>query len=336
MRIGFFELEGWEEEIVRQALPGHELFFSKEKVNEEQLPEPKDLEGIVVFVNSKITAKVIDSLPNLKLVATNSTGFDHIDIAACQAKGIKVAYVPGYGNNTVAEFAFGLILNLTRHIYQAIDNVKERDSFSLDGLRGFDLQGRTLGVIGTGRIGRESIKIGLGFGMKVIAYDLYPNEAAAKAMGFAYLPLNDLLAQSDIITLHCPLTDQTKHILNAENIKLVKNGAYLVNTARGGLVETKAVVWAIQNGVLAGAGLDVLEEEGETKDEMKFFSEENAHEETLRNVLANHVLMKMPNVIITPHMAFDSIEALKRILDTTLGNIKGFLAGQIDPKNTLA
>ena len=336
MKIGFFELEGWEEEIVRQALPGHELFFSKEKVNEEQLPEPKDLEGIVVFVNSKITAKVLDSLPNLKLVATNSTGFDHIDIEHCKAKGIRVAYVPGYGNNTVAEFAFGLILNLTRHIYTAIDNVKERDSFSLDGLRGFDLMGRTLGVIGTGRIGRESIKIGLGFGMKVVAYDVFPNESAAKETGFTYLPLNELLAQSDVITLHCPLTDETKHIINAENIKLVKKGAYLVNTARGGLVETKAIVWGIQNGVLAGAGLDVLEEEGETKDEMKFFSEENAHEEVLRNVLANHVLMKMSNVLITPHMAFDSIEALKRILGTTLGNINGFLAGQIDPKNTLA
>ncbi len=335
MKIGFFELEGWEEDIVRQALPGQELFFSREKINEDNLPEPKDLEGIVVFVNSKVTAKVIDSLPNLKLVATNSTGFDHIDIAACKAKGIKVVYVPGYGNNTVAEFAFGLILNLTRHIYAAIDNVKERDSFSLDNLRGIDLMGRTLGVIGTGRIGRESIKIGLGFGMKVVAYDVFPNEAAAKEMGFVYVPLNDLLARSDVITLHCPLTDETKHIVNADNIKLVKKGAYLVNTARGGLVETKAVVWGIQNGVLAGAGLDVLEEEGETKDEMKFFSEENPHEEVLRNILQNHVLMKMPNVLITPHMAFDSEEALKRILDTTLDNIKGFLGNQLNPKNVL-
>lgn len=336
MKIGFFELEGWEENIVRQALTGHELFFSKEKVDEEHLPEPKDLEIISIFVNSHITAKVLEVLPNLKLITTNSTGFEHIDLAACKAKGIKVTYVPGYGNNTVAEFAFGLILNLTRRIYQAIDGVKERDSFSLDGLRGIDLKGRTLGVIGTGRIGKESIKIGKGFGMNVLAYDPYPDTESAQTLGYAYLALKDLLPQCDVITLHCPLTDQTRHILNMDNIGLVKNGAYLVNTARGGLIETNALVWALENGILAGAGLDVLEEEGETKDEMAFLKEEHPHEEVLRNVLENHVLMKMPNVLITPHAAFDSEEALKRILDTTLQNINGFLGNNLNPKNTLA
>jgi D-lactate dehydrogenase len=335
MKIGFFEIEGWEEEIARQALSGHELFFSKDKVDETHLPEQKDLEIISIFVNSKITAQVLDALPNLKLITTNSTGFEHIDLAACRAKGIRVTYVPGYGNNTVAEFAFGLILNLTRHIYQAIDGVKERNSFSLEGLRGIDLKGRTLGVIGTGRIGKEAIKIGKGFGMNILAYDPYPDAAAAQTLGYTYLSLPELLPQCDVITLHCPLTEQTRHILNMNNIGLIKKGAYLVNTARGGLVETNALVWALANGILAGAGLDVLEEEGETKDEMAFLKEGHPHEDVLRNILGNHVLMKMPNVLITPHVAFDSAEALQRILDTTLQNISGFLNNHLNSKNIL-
>ncbi len=336
MKIGFFEVEGWEEPIVRQALVGHELYFSKEKIEEDHLPAQKDFEIISIFVDSRITAKVLEAFPNLKLITTNSTGFEHIDVAACKTNGVRVTYVPGYGNNTVAEFAFGLILNLTRHIYQAIDNLKERDSFSLEGLRGIDIKGRTIGVIGTGRIGKEVVKIAKGFGMNVVAYDPYPDTTAASSLSFTYLPLKDLLPQSDVVTLHCPLNDGTRHILNMDNIGLIKKGAYLVNTARGGLVETGALVWALENNILAGAGLDVLEEEGETKDEMKFLGEANPHEEVLRNVLANHVLMKMPNVLITPHTAFNSEEALKRILGTTLENIGGFLSNNLNPKNTLA
>ncbi len=336
MKIGFFELEGWEEAIVRQALVGQDLYFSKDQIDEDKLPGRTDFDIISIFVDSKITPKVLAAFPNLKLVTTNSTGFEHIDLEACKAKGIKVAYVPGYGNNTVAEFTFGLVLNLTRHIYQAIDNLKERDSFSLEGLRGIDVKGRTIGVIGTGRIGKESIKIAKGFGMNVLAYDPYPDTAAAAEIGFTYLPLKDLLPQCDVITLHCPLNDQTRHILNMDNIGLIKKGAYLVDTARGGLVDTGALVWALQNKILAGAGLDVLEEEGETKDEMRFLSDKNPHEEVLRTILGNHVLMTMPNVLITPHMAFDSEEALKRILDTTLENISGFLGNNLNPKNTLA
>ncbi len=336
MIIGFFELEKWEEEFVRENLPGHDLYFSPDKISEDSLPARKNLEIVSIFVNSRITPKVLDALPNLKMLATNSTGFDHIDVAACRARGIKVGYVPGYGNNTVAEFAFGLILNLTRKIYQAIDQIKERESFSLDGLRGVDLKGKTIGIIGTGRIGKEMIKIAKGFGMEIIAFDAFRDVAAANDLGFIYLPLEDLLKQSDIISVHCPLTDETRHLINMDNVNLMRKGAYLINTARGPIVETAALVWALQNGILAGAGLDVLEEEGETKDEMKFLSEARPHEQELKVILENHVLMRMPNVLVTPHNAFNSSEALMRILNTTLENITGFVNKNQNPKNFVA
>jgi D-lactate dehydrogenase len=336
MRIGFFELEKWEEEFARKNLPKHDLYFSPGKISDDSLPAQKDLEIVSIFVNSRITKKVLDSLPNLKMVTTNSTGFDHIDVAACKARGVAVGYVPGYGNNTVAEFAFGLILNLTRKIYQAIDQVKERESFSLDGLRGVDLKGKTIGVIGTGRIGKEMIKIAKGFGMDVVAFDLFRDVVAAKDLGFIYLALSDLLKQSDVISVHCPLTKETQHLINMKNVSLIKKGAYFVNTARGPIVETAALVWALQNGTLAGAGLDVLEEEGEIKDEMKFFADGKPHEKELRVILETHILMRMPNVLITPHNAFNSNEALMRILNTTMENITGFIAKSQNPKNFVA
>ena len=336
MKIGFFELEKWEEEFVRKNLPGHDLYFSPDKISDDSLPVQKDLEIISIFVNSRITQKVLESLPNLRMVTTNSTGFDHIDIAACKARRIAVGYVPGYGNNTVAEFAFGLILNLTRKIYQAIDQVKERELFSLDGLRGIDLKGKTIGVIGTGRIGREAIKIAKGFGMDVIAFDVFRDPGAAKELGFVYVALEDLLKNSDVITIHCPLTKETQHLINMKNVNLIKKGAYFVNTARGPIVETAALVWALQDGTLAGAALDVIEEEGEIKDEMKFFADGKPHEKELKIILETHILMRMPNVLITPHNAFNSNEALMRILDTTMENIIGFIGKSQNPKNFVA
>ncbi|MFA6364915.1 MAG: hydroxyacid dehydrogenase [Candidatus Paceibacterota bacterium] len=333
MKIGFFELEGWEEKIIRETFVGHEIRFSNTKITENELPAQNDFDILSVFVDSRITSAVLTHFPNLKLITTRSTGFDHIDVAACKARGIAVASVPGYGDNTVAEFAFGLMLTLSRKLYQAIDQIKENESFSQKGLRGFDLKGKTLGVVGTGRIGKEVIKIATGFGMKVIAFDPFPNGETATLLGFTYFSLDELLGNADIITLHCPLSDITKHLINRKNITAIKKGAYLINTARGGIVETDALVEALEKGILAGAGLDVLEEEGETKDEMRFLSEHALHEEELKTILQNHILMRMPNVIITPHNAFNSQEALERILHTTLENIGGFIAGT--PKNII-
>ncbi len=324
MKIAFFGLEGWEEEIIKKYLPEDEIHLSKNNLDENNIPEETDFEIISVFINSAITEKVLNSFPNLKFITTRSTGFDHIDLEACKKRNVTVSYVPGYGDNTVAEFTFGLLLSLTRKIYQAIDQIKESGSFGLSGLRGIDIKGKTIGVVGTGRIGREVIKIAKGFSMNIIAYDPYPNEAFQKEIAFEYVSFENLLKNSDIITLHCPHTPQTHHLINKGNINLIKKDAYLINTARGGLIETEALIEALNNGILSGAGLDAIEEEGTIKKDIHFLEEPHKDKEKLKTVLYDHMLMKMPSVLMTPHNAFNSQEALKRILNTTLDNIKAF------------
>lgn len=331
MKISFFELEGWEEDIIRQSLPESEFFFSKNKIDELDMPEPSDSEILSVFVNSRVTPQVLERFPNLKLVTTRSAGFDHVDVAFLNQKGIPVAYVPGYGDNTVAEFAFGLILNLTRKLYPAIDQMKESGSFSLAGFRGMDLKGKSIGIIGTGRIGKEMIKIAKGLDMKIVAYDPFPDQNFSQQIGFSYATLEELLKTSDVISVHCPYNKETHHLINKENINFIKKGAYLINTARGGIVETDALIEALNKKILAGVGLDVLEEEGETKDELNLLMRAHPKEEELKTMLQNHILMKMPNVLITPHNAFNTQEAMERILGATLQNIKSFLAG--NPEN---
>ncbi len=327
MKIAFFELEGWENKALQENFSSDELFFSKEKLEPMNIPLQKDFEAISVFVNSVLNKEVLSQFPNLKFISTRSTGFDHIDIAYCKERGIKVAYVPTYGMNTVAEYAFGLILNLTRKIYQSIDQIKENGSFSLEGLRGIDIKGRTLGVIGTGRIGRESIKIAKGFGMNVVAFDAYPDEKAAAEMGFQYVSFEDLLKNSDVITIHTIYNQSTHHLINENNFQLIKKGAFLVNTARGAIVQTEALIVALKKGILGGYAADVLEDEGEVKDELNYLTKTRPKEEVVKNMLYNHILMEMPNVLLTPHNAFNTEEALQRILNTTIENIKGFESG---------
>lgn len=329
MRIGFFELESWEKAAIESRLAGNDLFLTGDGITGMEIPGRRDFEAISVFVNSRIDAKVLDALPSLRYVATRSTGYDHIDIAECKKRGIAVSFVPGYGDNTVAEFTFGLLVNLTRKIYQSIDRIKEAGSFNLSGLRGVDLAGKTLGVIGTGRIGKKMIKIAKGFEMNVIAYDPFPDEKSAAELGYQYVSFEDILKNSDILTLHCLYNSQTRHMINKGNISLLKKGAYLVNTARGGLVETEALVSALEQGILAGAALDVLEEEGETREEIAHIAKGHPNEEELKTILMNHALMRMPNVLITPHNAFNSQEALMRILDMSLDNIDSFAKGEM-------
>jgi len=333
MKIAFFELEGWEKELITKELSNHEIYFFDSKLVEEILPPQNDFDVISIFVDSRINSKVLDYFPNLKCIATRSTGFDHIDIEECKKRNIQVLYVPGYGDNTVAEFAFGLILNLTRKIYQAIDQIKESSSFDLKNLRGTDIKGKTIGIIGTGRIGKEMIKIAKGFEMNILAYDPYPDLNFSKELNYKYVSLDELLANSDIISIHCPYSQSTHHLINKENITKIKKGAYLINTSRGAIVETEALVWALNEKILAGAGLDVLEEEGETKDELFTLSFSRPNSDELKTIIENHILMKMPNVLITPHNAFNSIEALQRILNTTTQNILSFIQG--NPKNSV-
>ncbi len=326
MKIGFFEIEDWEIDYLKNSFgAGHQLFFTKDKLNKDALPQEKDFDVISVFVGSAVDKEVINSFPNLKLITTRSTGFDHIDSAAAKEKNIAVAYVPGYGDNTVAEFAFALILSLSRKIFEAYDRIKERGLFNFDGLRGFDLNGKTIGVVGTGRIGCYMIKIAKGFGMNVIAYDAFQKEELCAKLGFKYVSFDELLSQSDVISLHVPYLPSTHHLINSENISKIKKGALLINTSRGAVVETEAIVKGLNLGILGGVGLDVLEEEGAIADEKALLLYGHPEEHDLRTILANHVLIDMPNVIITPHTAFNTQEALQRILSTDIENIKSFV-----------
>ena len=312
MKLIYFAKEEWEIDYVKQRLPGVELVVEGDT----------DAEAISVFVNHPVDAAEMDKYPKLKLIATRSTGVDHIDAEEAKKRGIAVASVPGYGAPTVAEFAFALVLALSRKVCDAHKQVTETGSFSQNGLTGFDLAGKTMGIVGVGSIGQHTARIAKGFGMQVLVSDAFKNDALAKEIGFMYAELPELLGASDIISLHVPYMKETHHLINMGNIGQIKKGAYLINTARGAVVETAALVKALEEGILAGAGLDVLEEEGDMQDEMHLLSGLHPKEEELKVVLENHYLIDHPRVIITPHIAFDTREAIERILDTTVENIK--------------
>ncbi|MEM4239882.1 MAG: NAD(P)-dependent oxidoreductase [Candidatus Woesearchaeota archaeon] len=325
--IAFYELEPWEKEYLKKRLKTHKLIFIDGKLTAATAEKAKLADAVSVFIYSKVDKAAISKLPKAKLVNTMSTGFDHIDLKACKAKKITVTNVPAYGDVTVAEHTFALLLALSRKIVQAAETTR-KGGFEFSGLCGTDLKGKTLGVVGTGKIGRNVAHIGVcGFGMKVIAYDTYPNLDAAKECGFQYVPFEKLLAESDVITFHVPLTKETTHMLNRKNLNKVKKGAILINTSRGAVVETGAILEGIAKKIFSGVGLDVIEEEGAIKEELELLGRPAREmKPAYKTLLEAHVLVEQPNVIITPHCAFYSKEALQRIIDTTIQNIEGFLA----------
>ncbi len=325
MRIAFFEVEDWERDHFTRGLAGYELSFHPEALDESRALDVADVEAISIFIHSRVGRQVLDTLPYLRFIATRSTGYDHIDLEACAERGIAVANVPRYGENTVAEHTFGLILTLSRNLLRAYLRTSRGD-FSLKGLEGFDLKGKTLGVVGAGSIGLHVVRIAKGFGMNVLAYDVNRNRLLADVLGFEYVELAELLRRSDIITLHAPYTPQTHHLINRETLALVKRGGLLINTARGGLVDTDALLWALDEGIIGGAGLDVLEGEELVSEERELLRQPAA-EEKLRMLLRHHILLRRDNVIITPHSAFYSREALQRIVDTTTANLVRFAEG---------
>ncbi|MEK7144432.1 MAG: NAD(P)-dependent oxidoreductase [Patescibacteria group bacterium] len=313
MKIHYFAGEEWEEEFVKAKLPSEDITFHKDAFSAyPDLTDP-EADALCTFIESPIGEAEMSRFPALKLIATRSTGFDHIDLAAAKTRGIAVANVPFYGENTVAEFAFALLLALSRRIIDADERVRA-GTFSPTGLRGFDLAGKTIGIVGTGHIGAHVIKMAQGFGMKIIGFDAYPNQDLSHTLNFPYVSLPELLAQSDIISLHVPYNPHTHHLINKENIGSIKKGAYLINTARGAVIETDALVDALKRDILAGAALDVLEDEQHLQ-EQSAISEEN------------HYLIDHPRVIVTPHLAFNTQEAVERILNTTIENIQHFAAG---------
>ncbi len=323
MKIAFFEVKDWEKEYIKEKLNNSDLSFFTEPLTAENADSAKDFSIISPFIYSKLDKDLLEKLPELKLIATRSTGFDHIDAGVAKAQNINVSNVPFYGENTVAEHAFALILALSRKLFDSIERVKKGD-FNLDGLTGFDLKDKTIGIVGMGHIGMHVARIARGFEMNVLAYDPNQDSPLAKQIGFEYATLEDLLKNSDIISLHAPDNKATHHMLNSENMPLIKKGAYLINTSRGGLVETNALLKALNDGTLAGAGLDVLEEECCIMEEAQLLSKEFPKTCDLNVLLQNNMLLRQKNVIVTPHNAFDSREALMRILDTTIENIQAF------------
>ncbi len=320
MKIAFFEVEKWEEDYLRYKLRKHQILFFKNELNNINVKKIADCEVICGFIYSKVDKNILDNLPKLKSICTMSTGFDHIDLDACKNRKISVYNVPYYGENTVAEHTFALILALSRKLVDSVERVKRND-FGLKDLMGFDLKGKTLGVIGPGHIGQHVIRIAKGFEMNVLAYAPIKDLKPAKKLGFKYSTFESLLKNSDVISIHCPLNKSTEHMINLKNIKLIKKGAYLINTARGSIIDTKAMVYALDHGILAGAGLDVLEGEDYLKEEKQLLHAKFLKEADWKTFIQTHLLLKEKNVIVTPHNAFNSKEGLMRILDTTLENI---------------
>jgi len=332
MFITFCEAEEWEKNYFEKALADCELQFLTGTLNADSEEDVSQTEVLATFIYSKIDARLLKKMPNLKLVITRSTGFDHIDLTACEERGILVANVPNYGENTVAEHAFSLILALSRKIIPSVDKVRHGE-FNVDGLRGFDLFGKTIGIIGTGKIGARVASIAHGLGMEIIGYDINQNQSLIKDFSLKYVTLDELLANSDVISLNMRHTAETHHLIKKETLAKIKKGAILVNTARGGLIDTPELLPALENGTLAGVGLDVLEDEGSIKEDMQILSK-HFPKRSMMVSLANNILMRRPNVIITPHNAFNSDEALERIMDTTIENIRAFQ--QDNPINIVA
>ncbi len=332
MRVVFFDLEDWQTDYMRAGIRQRgienriQARFLHDHLSPAAFTEFADAEAIVVFIWTKVNRAIIESLPELRLVLTMSTGYDHIDLEACRKRGVTVCNVPRYGENTVAEHTFALILSLSRKLHAAYFQALRGD-FRIRELRGFDLYGKTLGVVGAGNIGLHVIRIARGFGMRVLAYDARPHSLLAEVLGFTYTDLDTLLRESDIVSLHVPARPETHHLINRDTLSKMKRGALLINTARGGVVDTEALLWALDEGILGGAGLDVIEGE-------EFITEESAllkmplAEQTLKQIVQAQLLLRRENVVFTPHIAFNSQEAVQRILDTTLDNLQAFLEGR--------
>lgn len=334
MKIAYIRPYKGEEEIVSSALEEHEVSFATEVADMDEVTR-SEVETLSVFVDYQVTSETLDLLPNLKLIATRSAGYDHIDVEAVKAKGITLSRVPHYGTRTVAEYAIALMFALSRNAFRSYTDM-QRDSsrMNIASYEGFDLCGKTLGVVGTGAIGRSTCEVARGIGMNVVAFDVQPDEALAERLGFTYASLEEVLAAADIVTIHVPSIPATHHLINNEKLALMKPGSYLINTARGEIVDTKALVSALTSGHLAGAGLDVLEGEHALREEIELLGSDAPDTTLWETLVADHALIDMPNVIVTPHIAFNTVEAKREITDITLANVTGFISGT--PLNTVS
>jgi D-lactate dehydrogenase len=334
MNIAVFEAEDWERQAFERLGPGHRVRCVAESLDERNAADFSDAEVASPFVNSRLNASALSRLPKLKLIATRSAGYDHIDLEHCSTRGITVSNVPHYGDSTVAEHVFTLLLAVARNLVDAVERTR-RGRFTHVGLRGLELRDRVIGVVGTGHIGLRVIEIARGFGMNVIAHDLKQNEAAATRLGFAYVSLDQLLSDSDVVTLHVPATSGTARMISDREFARMKRGAILINTARGHIVDVEAMVRALADGKLRAAGLDVLPQEPLIREEAAIFHEGAVIDaEDFKALAANNVLLRFPNVIVTPHNAYNTDAAFERIIATTLANVEAFARGA--PQNVVS
>jgi D-lactate dehydrogenase len=328
IKIAFFEVSKEDREYVEKNHQEHKILLFEEPLTVESAHHAKNCEVVSIFINSKVDTAVLECLPDVKLITTRSTGFDHINLKDCSVRNVRVSNVPYYGENTVAEHAFALILALSRNVHKSYMRTLRSD-FSIDGLKGFDLNGKTLGVIGTGRIGMHMIRIAKGFGMHVLASDVRHDVFLSEILHFNYVDMDQLLAQSDIISLHLPYNESTHHLINEESIKKMKSGVLLINTARGGLIDNNALIQGLDQKIIAGAGLDVMEGEELIREEKQLLRHSEKSSSKLEELLKNHLLLSQDNVVFTPHIAFYSQEALERILNSTMESIENFRQGTL-------
>ncbi|QKS85121.1 2-hydroxyacid dehydrogenase [Pseudomonas bijieensis] len=321
MRVIFFSSQTYDRDSFTKAPTpaGLQLQFQPARLNLDTVALAERHEVVCAFINDDLSAPVLERLAEggTRLIALRSAGYNHVDLLAAKHLGLSIVRVPAYSPHAVAEHAVALIMALNRCLHRAYNRTRD-GNFSLHGLTGFDLVGKTVGVIGTGQIGATFAQIMAGFGCQLLAYDPYPNPQV-EALGARYLPLADLLAQAQIISLHCPLNEQSRHLINADSLAAMQRGAMLINTGRGGLVDTPALIEALKSGQLGYLGLDVYEEEAQ------LFFKDRSDQPLQDDVLAR--LLTFPNVIVTAHQAFLTHEALAAIAMTTLDNIAAWAKG---------
>lgn len=318
-KLAFMGVKRWQSDYFQKKILDRDVSYYTENLVIDD--NASQIEILACFIFTVLDKKALDRFENLKCIVTMSAGYDHIDTHECKRRGIMVFTAPGYGDNTVAETAFGMLLNLTRKIN--IANSRASDGvLSFSNLLGTDLKGKTFGVLGTGRIGTAAMNIANGFGMKVIGYDAFPRKELEQKFNFDYVDFKTILSSSDVLSLHMPYLKQTHHVLDDEAFKLMKKGAYLINTARGELIDTSSLISALDSGALAGAGLDVLEGERLLKAGSVLSKEDEKFKQYFDN------LRRRENVIICPHISFYSEEAIVRIMDITLKNIYDFIEGR--------
>ncbi len=322
MRIAFFSTHTYDRQFFDAANhgAGHELHYVEPRLTSLTAPIAAGFPGVCAFVNDRLDRQVLEALAaaGTRLIALRSAGFNHVDLDAARALGLTVVRVPAYSPHAVAEHTIGLMLSLNRKLYRAYPRVRE-GNFALDGLLGFDFYQRTVGIVGTGRIGRIVATILHGFGCHLLGYDIAPDESC-RTLGLEYVSLEDLWARSDVITLHAPLTPDTRHLIGAAAIERMKPGVMIVNTGRGALVDTRAVIDGLKSGRIGYLGLDVYEEEE------KLFFQDFSDQVIQDDVFAR--LLTFPNVVITAHQAFFTHEALHAIAETTLSNVTAFERGE--------